>query len=129
MEHKRDEIVKALECFHHRILNTNLATKITEGEMIAIIDALSLINELTEEKERLEASIKILVANNADLETELAITYDLLEETKADTVRKMQKEIEARCIKGGIYPAFVKSTINQIAKEMIGEVNKERSEE
>lgn len=37
---------------------------------------------------------------------------------KADTVRKMHSEIEKRCIKGGIYPAFVKSTIDQIAKEM-----------
>lgn len=42
---------------------------------------------------------------------------------KNDTVRKMQKLIKERCIKGGIYPAFVKSTIDQIAKEMIGEEN------
>lgn len=39
----------------------------------------------------------------------------------ADTVRKMQAEIEARCIKGGIYPAFVKSTIDQIAEELISD--------
>ena len=42
------------------------------------------------------------------------------QEVKADTVRQMQTEIEARCIKGGIYPAFVKSTIAKIAEEMIG---------
>ena len=41
------------------------------------------------------------------------------QEVKADTVRKMQTEIEARCIKGGIYPAFVKSTIAKIAEEII----------
>lgn len=53
--------------------------------------------------------------------------YDILEDelnecvqTKADTVRKMHSEIEARCIKGGIYPAFVARTIDQIAKEMVG---------
>ena len=40
-------------------------------------------------------------------------------ETRADTVRKMQSEIEARCIKGGIYPAFVASTIDQIANELM----------
>lgn len=40
---------------------------------------------------------------------------------KADTVRKMQAEIEARCIKGGIYPAFVKSTIDQIAEEILND--------
>lgn len=41
--------------------------------------------------------------------------------TKADTVREMHSEIKERCIKGGIYPAFVARTIDQIAKEMIGE--------
>ena len=39
----------------------------------------------------------------------------------ADTVREMHKEIKDRCIKGGIYPAFVASTIDQIAKEMQNE--------
>jgi hypothetical protein len=32
----------------------------------------------------------------------------------------MQKMIEDRCIKGGIYPAFVSSVIKQVAKEMQG---------
>ena len=40
------------------------------------------------------------------------------EQGKIDTVKKMHSEIEARCVKGGIYPAFVKSTIDQIAKDM-----------
>lgn len=40
---------------------------------------------------------------------------------KADTVRKMHSEIKERCIKGGIYPAFVASTIDQIEKEMLEE--------
>ena len=37
---------------------------------------------------------------------------------QADTVRKMQTEIEKRCIEGGIYPAFVANVIDQIAKDM-----------
>ena len=37
----------------------------------------------------------------------------------ADTVRKIQSELQERCIKGGIYPAFVARTIDQIAKEML----------
>lgn len=39
----------------------------------------------------------------------------------ADTVQKMRSMIKERCIKGGIYPAFVASTIDQIAKEMSNE--------
>ena len=38
---------------------------------------------------------------------------------KIDTVRKMHTEIKERCIKGGIYPAFVARTIENVAKEML----------
>lgn len=39
----------------------------------------------------------------------------------SDVARKMHSEIKERCIKGGIYPAFVERTIDQIAKEMLEE--------
>ena len=72
-----------------------------------IRDAISLIKELTEERDR----YKRYYLNHE---------YDKFEaEVKADTVRRMQAEIEARCIKGGIYPAFVKSTIDRIVEEML----------
>ena len=77
------------------------------------------VKNLTEENERLTASIKILANNNADLEAELALTYDLLEDAKSDTVNKMYLMIKERCVKGGIYPAFVASTITQVAKEIL----------
>ena len=41
-----------------------------------------------------------------------------VESVRADTVREMHSKIKERCIKGGIYPAFVARTIDQIAKEM-----------
>lgn len=66
---------------------------------------LSYALALIEENKTLHASCTELTRN--------------LHECKTDTVRKMQAEIEARCIKGGIYPAFVKSTIDQIAEEML----------
>ena len=37
----------------------------------------------------------------------------------ADTVKKMQELIKERCIEGGIYPAFVARTIDQVAKEIL----------
>ena len=41
------------------------------------------------------------------------------EKGKADAVKKMHAEIVKRCLEGGIYPAFVATTIDKIAKEMI----------
>lgn len=56
---------------------------------------------------------------NEKLSQSLANSKSILANSKADTVRKMHSEIKERCIKGGIYPAFVASTIDQIAKEML----------
>lgn len=36
-----------------------------------------------------------------------------------DAVRKMQDTIKERCIKGGIYPVFVASVVDNVAKEML----------
>ena len=44
-----------------------------------------------------------------------------IEEIKADTVLKMQEAIKERCIKGGIYPAFVARTIENVARELLEE--------
>lgn len=44
-----------------------------------------------------------------------------IRETKADTVRKMQRSFISACIKGGIYPAFVARTIENVAEEMLQE--------
>ena len=87
------------------------------------------IKELTEENERLiEELAKSYNALDKQMDFYCSFTQskiqncpidDEIAKAKADTVRKMQSEIEARCIKGGIYPAFVKRTIDRIAKEMM----------
>lgn len=86
-------IIKAMEC--HRINACHRCPY--EGLRNCIEhfcdDAVSLVKKLGEENDRL----------------------------RADTVRKMQSEIAVRCIKGGIYPAFVASTIDQIANELLNE--------
>jgi hypothetical protein len=54
-ELNREDIIKALECFHQRILDTHLADDIREGEMMAILDALALINSQEQRIGELEA--------------------------------------------------------------------------
>ena len=89
--------------------NKNLHASCTE-----LTRNLECANLEIECKERILESYMLQYGTVADKEV-------WLRKERADTVRKMQSEIEARCIKGGIYPAFVKSTIDQIAKELIGE--------
>lgn len=77
-------------------------------------DALALIRELTEENERLEAevSVKRKLLDKCE---------ERFSSIKADTVNKMYIEIKERCIKGGIYPAFVARTTADVAKELLEE--------
>ena len=98
-------------------------------------DALALINsqeqrikELTEENEGLKSQ-KYMIYADGRVE---ALGHNdpngepgkcgLYEQCRANTVREMQAEIINRCIQGGIYPAFVATTIDKIAKEMIDNV-------
>jgi phosphate uptake regulator len=58
------------------------------------------------------------------LKDALALIRELTDEVakaKADTVNRMYIEIKERCIKGGIYPAFVARTTADVAKELLEE--------
>lgn len=172
MELKRDEIVKALECCikaeswgdceemgcpAHTKQGCHFYLRTDDDYENTIYielckDALSLIKELTEERDgfenliytmseienRMSETIEELTEENEMLKLKVgayqvkdALLSNQLDDKcdmciareRADTVREMRKEIEARCIKGGIYPAFVRSTIEQIAREMIGGEN------
>lgn len=147
MELKRDEIVKALAMFIEDMpVELHLGLSRTTRFRLLLRDALSLIKELTEEVASWKAIAEgyqkqfedcaedraKLTEENERLKKRLKATNYMItpdgriemiptvESVRADTVREMQKEIEARCIKGGIYPAFVRSTIEQIARELIG---------
>lgn len=93
-------------------------------------DAIALIRELTEENESLEAEnehLDLVVEGKLkriqSLERIVMKLTDKVASIKAKTVHKMHSEIKERCIKGGIYPAFVARTIENVAKEMLeGEI-------
>ncbi len=68
--------------------------------------------KLTEENERLQVQADMW-KSTAYCEKDRCNTIEVA------TVLKMRSEIERRCIEGGIYPAFVKSVINNVAEEMV----------
>ena len=103
---EREQIIKALECCSKD--NCDNCPNYFVGNCYENLagEALSLIKELTSENERLQKvnDVLLLMPSVADV--------------KAETVRKMAERIEKRCIKGGIYPAFVARTIEEVAKEL-----------
>ena len=118
MELNAEQIKKALErCaneWHCGLCGfTEKECALIKKSTLAIITSQEQkIKELTEENERLSQS--------------LANSESILANAKAETVRKMQSEIEARCIKGGIYPAFVARVVDEVVKEMLEERNDTR---
>ena len=83
-------------------------------------NALALIKELTVENERLEKEVDRLsqVVLYHDGITEMEV-----EETKVDTVHKMQAMIKEECIAGGIWPAFVARVVENVVKKLLEESN------
>ena len=106
----REKIIKAMECHNDCTPCVECPYKGVQfcSETLEE-DALSLIKELTEEIEILTKALESKCNECSARE-------------RANTVREMQAEIINRCIKGGIYPAFVATTIDKIAKEMIDNV-------
>lgn len=145
MELNKEQTIKALECCGGGIvtdcqecpryyIDADTTTECMEG---LIRDALALIKELAEEVEqRIEDYSESqksweIAYDKLEVENErLQIQADMWESTaycekdrcntiEVATVLKMRSEIERRCIEGGIYPAFVKRVINNVAEEMV----------
>ena len=116
MELNAEQIKKALECCVKSECNKCPLRdgRCANGEMGRL--ALAIINKLTEENERLKA--RVLEENHLRHQAEEMLANGM-SVVRADAVRKMHSEIKRRCTEGGIYPAFVARTIDQIAKEMM----------
>lgn len=136
---EKEQIVKALECctrgrkskddrpcFECPYNECNLVGGTGERQISGTCqgwlmkDTLSLIREQEKRIEELEAENeklkkpRYMVRSDGRLEM-----IPSVESVRNETVRKMQEDIKERCIKGGIYPAFVKNVIETVAKEIV----------
>ena len=136
MKINKDQILKSLNCClfgscldcpyevegHYAKGSDLCAIEMKEKAILITSELAYECTKLTDENERLRAEIdrteKALIACDKAHNALFTDTFRIEAEAKYDTVRKMHSEIKDRCIKGGIYPAFVASTIDQIAKEI-----------
>ena len=89
-----------------------------------LVNALTLIKELTEEIKDLEADYdRVYEQAEADIHGNMAdggtSCHWCMDKTKADIVKKMQTMIKEECIAGGIYPAFVARVVENVEREML----------
>lgn len=104
-----NEVKKALECCgRESCLGCPYHGKCHQGNPM-IKDTLDLITRQQAEIERLKEFI--VETRRCD------------KEIKSDAVKEFADEFKSRCIKGGIYPAFVNRQLENVKKEMVGENN------
>ena len=84
MELNRERIVRELDNFHHRALNSKLAERITEREIMAIINAANLLIED-------EKKIKKLTEELAHQEIAYNELYELTTEEIKDLYEKIRE--------------------------------------
>ena len=115
---ERNDIIKALECCAKGCCGDCPRSPSSLGCCRkTMLDALSLIKELNEENERL----RLAFVAECDLSN---CTRE--KETKADTVRKIQKRLKAKAYTNNdCQDVVLLSNIDQIAKEMINNGEKE----
>ena len=125
MELKRDDIIKALECCPEQEYCGDCPYDIEcMGMEFLILDALSLIKELTEENERVKLEYAGFEAG-----AKHAVSF-----VKADTVRKMQERLEElytdKLITDDMTVSIgvIKQNIKDIAKEMLCEMGDTKTE-
>ena len=121
MELNREQIIKALECCPEQEYCGDCPyDNECMGMEFLILDALSLIKELTEENERLRAEVSVK-------KKLLYKCVDLEDRVKADTVRKMQERLKAKANENETFPygGYIHfDDIDPIAKEMLTEIDK-----
>ena len=122
MELNREQIIKALELCttEEDCVGCPYLIRRGDGSILPCTidaDALSLINELNEENERLRERA------DRHLENLKAVLNERNESTiKADTVRKMQERLKEKAYTNNYCQEVVLvDYIDQIAKEMLGE--------
>lgn len=120
MELNTEQIIQAMKCCYTDEDNCLNCPYMNDYDSCVGLskNALALIEQLTEENERLK-SVEFtcgFIKPHKVLECPI---FDEIVKAKADTVREMQERIKTRCIKSGIYPAIVARAIDQIAKEML----------
>jgi DNA repair exonuclease SbcCD ATPase subunit len=126
-------IKKLTEELPHKEAEYNELYELTTEEIRGLLDEMSRKNEsiMNLHETCTELTRKLELANlEIECKERICESYMLqygtvadkevwLKKERADTVRKMHSEIKDRCIKFGIYPAFVARTIEQIAEEML----------
>ena len=138
MELNREQIINDLGCFKNRILHSKLAEQVYGKEMMSIIDAMALINELSGECQKWQESYDCadsacrelsgecnrLTEENERLRLAFVAECNLSnctreKEIKADTARKMQEKILAKSEYGtiNISPWQLEQIVREILEE------------
>ena len=110
-----NEIIKALESLHKRILHSRFARDVTEDEIMAVVNAIYIINRQKAEIERLNR-MYLTVCESLD-KAEKQISTAQAEAIK-EFAERLNEYVSITVL--GI-PVVALADINNLVKEMVGE--------
>ena len=107
-----EQIIKALECLHKRILHSKFAEDVTEKEIMALVEVADLIN-------RQKAEIETLKTNN----TSLCVTLQSRARVeRAEAIKAFAERLKEKFVsRNTLQNAMVHAKVDNLVKEMVGE--------
>ncbi len=109
-----NEIVRVLDLLHKRILKDKFASRVSEGEILALVEVKHLINRLQAENERLTADSKRLKKVQMQLD-DMCKMYHII---KAEAYKEFAKFLIDKSKNGITYnsdiPGLVKTKVGDI---------------
>lgn len=115
-----NEIIKALECLHKRILQSKCAEEITETEIMGLVNALNLINRQKAKNESLKVDL-------AKCSIRLDNLYKTADEIKSEAIKEFAERLKtetflAKAVESVEHVIWM-NEIDNLVKEMTEEKN------
>ena len=118
-----NEIKKALECLHKKILHSKFAEEVTEAEIMGLIETLDYINRLEAENEQLRDYNENLQTANTALSNEILEAKAEAYKECIEKVKEHSNKTELVCSGALVRTDYTitKESLDNLLKELVGD--------
>lgn len=119
------EIVRVLDLLHSRILKDKFAEKVSEGEMLALVEVKDLINRQNAEIKKLKNATQ---KQGEFLFEERAQKYDLIDmlsQVKSESYKEFAEKVKQKCYEtyDEVLPSLFSEIVDEVLMKMVNKDN------
>lgn len=120
-----EEIVRALDLLHSRILKDKFAEKVSEGEVLALVEVKDLINRQNAEIKKLKNATQ---KQGQFLFEERAQKYDLIDmlsQVKSESYKEFAEKVKQKCYEtyDEVLPSLFSEIVDEVLMKMVNKDN------